>query len=234
MTAAWDDFDKIYCISLAHRTDRREEAMRQFAAVGLAGKVEFLVVEKDSDDPERGCYNSHLTCLRKGLEAGAELILVFEDDIFFSGFSPEKLAGASDFCRSHRRFQILFLGCLVRGSRRTNYHGIRNISYGCMTHAYVIPRRFAEVLVRHPWRKIAYDDFLRTFSKGEIYAFCPSFAFQSNSKTDNHAWQWLDRVRRLLGGIRRIQKMNEFYHRWRPWVIGAHVLVLLLLVWAVL
>lgn len=234
MTAAWNHFGKIYCISLAHRTDRREEAERQFAAVGLSGRVEFLVVEKDSKDPERGCYESHLTCLRKGLEAGAELILVFEDDILFSGFSLEKLARAADFCHRHQRFQMLFLGCLVRGSRRTDYPGIRNIDYGCLTHAYVVHRRFAEGLVQRPWRNIAYDDFLRTFTEGEMYALSPPIAFQSNARTDNQKWQWLDRVRRLLGGSRRIQKMNDFYHRRRAWVIGAHVLALLLVGWAVL
>jgi len=238
MTAAWDYFDKIFCISLSHRTDRREEAGRQFAAVGLSDRVEFLIVEKDSEDPERGCYESHLACLRKGLEAGAELIVVFEDDILFSRFTPDRLDQAASFCRRHQKFQVLFLGCLVRGSRRTDYPGIRNISFRCSAHAYVIPRRFAEILVRSPWREIAYDDFLRTFSDGEMYALCPSFAFQSNSMTDNDKWRKLDRVRRFLGGIQRIQKMDEFYHRRRPWIVGAHVLVLLLLLfllimWAV-
>lgn len=234
MTAAWDHFDKIYCISLAHRADRRVEAKRQFAAVGLSGRVEFLIVEKDSEDPERGCYESHMTCLRRGIEAGAALIAVFEDDILFSGFTPDRLNRAASFCRRHQRFQVLFLGCLVKGSRRTEYTGIRHVAYSCLAHAYVVPRRFAEVLVHHPWRNIAYDDFLRSFPQEEFYALCPSFAFQSNSRTDNHKLQWIDRVRRLLGGFQRIQKMNEFYHRRRFLVIAAHALAALLIIWAVL
>ena len=229
MTAAWDYFDKIYCISLSHRTDRREEAGRQFAAVGLSGKVEFFIVEKDSEDPERGCYESHLACLRRGLEAGAESIAVFEDDILFDRFTPERLNRAVSFCRDHKRFHMLFLGCLVARSRRTDYPGIRGISYRCLTHAYVVHRRFAEVLVRRPWQNVAYDDFLRSFPQGEMYALCPSFAFQSSSRTDNLKLKRLDSVRRLLGGLQRIQKMNEFYHRRRFLVIGAHVLLVLLI-----
>lgn len=234
MTAAWDHFDKIYCISMAHRADRRAEAQRQFAAVGLSGRVEFLVVEKDPADPERGCYESHMACLRRGLGAGAELIGVFEDDICFSRFSPGRLNQAVSFCRRHERFQVLFLGCMVGKSRRTDYPGIRGVSYRCLTHAYVVHRKFAEVLVSRPWQHVAYDDFLRSFPQGEMYALSPSFAFQSNSRTDNLKWKRLDRVRRLLGGLQRIQKMNEFYHQRRFLVVGVHVLVVLLIIRAVL
>lgn len=233
MTAAWDYFDKIYCISLSHRTDRREEAKRQFAAVGLSGKVDFLIVEKDSD-PERGCYDSHMACLRKGLDAGSELIAVFEDDILFDRFSQEKLDQVASFCRRHGRFQMLFLGCLMESSRRTGYPGIRSISYRCLTHAYVIHRRFAEVVIRRSWQNVPYDDFLRSFPQSEMYALCPSFAFQSSSRTDNLKLKRLDFLRRLLGGLQQIQKMNEFYHRRRFLVIGAHILALLLIGWALL
>lgn len=234
MTAAWDYFDKIYCISLAHRTDRRQEAKRQFEAVGLSDRVAFLTAEKDSEDPERGCYESHMACLRRGLEEGAELIAVFEDDILFNRFSPERLNRAVSFCRRHGRFHMLFLGCLVRSSRRTDYPGIRGISYRCLTHAYVVHRRFAEVLVSRPWQNVAYDDFLRSFPQGEMYALCPAFAFQSSSRTDNLKLKHLDSVRRLLGGLQQIQKMNEFYHQRRFLVIGVHVLLVLLIIWAVL
>ena len=41
----WSFFDKVYCISLVNREDRRIEAREQFARVGLADRVEFLLVE---------------------------------------------------------------------------------------------------------------------------------------------------------------------------------------------
>ena len=87
----WDFFDKIYCITLTSRPDRMREAERQFAAVDLDGSVEFLLAEKDHENPERGIYQSHMLCLQKGLEAGARHILIFEDDVFFRRFSHQRL-----------------------------------------------------------------------------------------------------------------------------------------------
>ena len=40
----------------------------------------------------------------------------------------------------------------------------------------------------------------------------------------------LDKFRRLCGGLQRIQKRNEWYHRNRPIVIALHVLFILLIV----
>jgi len=38
----WEFFDRVYCISLVNRTDRRAEAQKQFEKVGLQDKVEFV------------------------------------------------------------------------------------------------------------------------------------------------------------------------------------------------
>ena len=89
-------------------------------------------------------------------------------------------------------------------------------------------RRFAELLVKAAWQETPYDYLLSSFDEG-LYAVYPSFAFQSNSLTDNFKKARLDRFRRLLGGLRRIQKGNEFYHRYRMPVIAAHVIVLLII-----
>ncbi|OQX17785.1 MAG: hypothetical protein BWK76_09525 [Desulfobulbaceae bacterium A2] len=229
MTTGWDFFDRIYCISLAERADRRAEATAQFARVGLAERVQFVVVDKDPAGAEKGCYESHLQCLRLGLAAGAERILIFEDDIVFSRFSHGLLQQAADFCSRHPRWHVLFFGCMVRGSRRTAYPAIRQVQYRSLTHAYAVPRNFAQALVQHPWSDVAYDDFLRDLHDREMYALCPSFAFQSNSPSDNERYLPLDRFRRLCGGLQRLQELDEFYHRRRTLVIGVHLLLVVLL-----
>ena len=43
----------------------------------------------------------------------------------------------------------------------------------------------------------------------------------------------LDRFRRMCGGLRRIQKVNEWYHRNTVWVIVLHGAGLALLAWIV-
>ena len=67
VTQYWDFFDKIYCISLEERPDRRKEAKIQFDKVGLSPKVEFYIAKKHPYDCEEGIYNSHLACIKKGL-----------------------------------------------------------------------------------------------------------------------------------------------------------------------
>jgi hypothetical protein len=88
-------------------------------------------------------------------------------------------------------------------------------------------------LVKISWREIPFDDFLCDLND-EFYAIYPSFAFQSNSRTDNNRNLGLDRFRRLFGGLGRIQKWNEFYHRHKIPVITAHVLILLIILKLVL
>ena len=63
----WEYFDKFYCISIEERADRRADAKVQFEKVGLADKVEFVIVQKHPYNCEEGIYNSHMACIKKGL-----------------------------------------------------------------------------------------------------------------------------------------------------------------------
>jgi len=233
MVTAWDYFDKIYCISLAERSDRRAEAAAQFARVGLGERVEFVVVQKHPTDCEQGIYESHLLCIARGLARGAEQMLIFEDDILFDGFTTAALERCIAFLAAEPGWHMFFLGCMVKASRRTTFPGVVQIRYRSLAHAYAIHRRFAERLVAHPWQGVPYDDLLRDMKDERSFALYPSFAFQSNSPSDNERYLPLDRIRRLLGGLRNLQKSNAFYHRNRRVIIGAHVLALLLLVLAI-
>lgn len=226
---SWDYFDRIYCISLTERTDRREEAKAQFAAVGLSDKVEFVVVDKHPVDCEEGIYESHILCMKKGLDAGAGTILIFEDDICFERFDPETLQNAVSFISTAPKWNILFLGCMVKGSRRTQNPSVLNIRFRSLCHAYVLNAGFARRLVTVPWQQVPFDDMLRDLEDDAFYAVCPSFAFQSNSRSDNLRYLPLDRFRRLCGGLCCLQKMNEFYHLNKAMIIGIHVVVAFIL-----
>ncbi len=230
MQAVWDGIDKIYCISLRERTDRRAEARAQFEAVGLARRVEFVLVEKHPTDCEQGIYESHLYCIQKGIDAGAERILIFEDDIVFDRVTRKRLEHLNDFIRRHPSWRILFLGCMVKASYPTDYPSVRRIGYRSLTQAYVVHRRFAARLITYPWQQVAYDDFLRDLNNDEFYILHPAIAFQSNSPSDNERYLHLDRLRRAIGGLQQIQLRNEFYHCHRHWIIGAHLLVVLMII----
>lgn len=234
MATGWDCFDKIYCISLLDRADRRTRAIAQFETVGLSKRVEFVIVERHPADCEQGCYESHLCCMKRGLAEGAECILIFEDDIIFDRFSKNILEHATNFCLRHTGWHMLFLGCMVKASRGTLFPSIRRIKYRSLTHAYAVHRRFAEVLVRYPWRQIPYDDFLRDLKDREMYVLYPSIAFQSNARSDNERYLPLDRVRRILGGLKNLQKFDEFYHRQKLLIIGTHLLAVFLILWVII
>ncbi|NNL75783.1 MAG: glycosyltransferase [Desulfobacterales bacterium] len=227
----WEYFDKIYCISLKDRIDRQAEAKIQFGKVGLSDKVEFVIVPKHPHNCEEGIYDSHLACLKSAIQAGAGNVVIFEDDILFDRFSPARLKNCIDFLSANPDWNALFFGCLVSSSKRTQNESVLKIKYRCLAHAYALNRRFAETIIKTPWREIPYDDMLSKHSKN-FYAIYPSFAFQSNSRTDNNRNVRLDKIRRWCGGLWRIQKINEFYHRHLIAVIATHIiLIVIILKW---
>lgn len=229
-SGGWHFFDAAYCISLAGRPDRRATAVKQFKRVGLQDQVEFIIVQKHPVDNEQGIYESHLICMAKGLAAGARYILIFEDDIVFKGFSVAKLAQCTDFLDQHSYCRLLFLGCLAAKSRRTPSPGILNVAYRALTHAYIIESSLAAELVNEKWHRKPYDVVLAEVPEDK-FALYPSFAFQSDSPSDNERLKKLEMIRRLFGGLGFIQKMNERYHRHKAAIISGHIVVLAALLW---
>ena len=221
----WACFDRAYCISLADRPDRRASAAQQFAAIGL--NVEFYLASRHPNDITQGIYESHMVCLQKGIAAGAKRFLVFEDDVVFAGYSPEIAQNICRFVSTSDDFCILFLGCLVKKSWPSGFPMIRGIAMQALTHAYAISGDFAAAIVRdHPWRGKPYDDFLRDLPQEGFYTLCPAIAFQSDSPSDNKPYLLLDSFRRTLGGLARLQKLNEFFHCHRRFIVAAHVVAL--------
>jgi GR25 family glycosyltransferase involved in LPS biosynthesis len=230
---SWSFFDKVYCISLDERTDRREEATKQFSKVGLADRVEFVIVKRHPIDAEQGIYESHMACFRMGIRGDARTMVIFEDDVVFDRFNPKVLEDCVHFLSTTSSWNIFFFGCLSSGSERTMHDSVLKVRYRCLAHAYVVNRKYAEALLGLPWDHVPYDVLLRSLAGG-YYAACPSFAFQSNARTDNTRNLKTDRLRRLCGGLPRIQKMNEFYHRNRWAIIGVHVFLVLALLFITL
>ena len=221
----WKLIDRIYCISLEGRTDRQASARNQFAGVGLDDKVTFHIARRHPTNCEQGIFESHQTCLKMGLDDGARHILVFEDDVVFGRFKSSQLAPGIDYFLNTNTCDILFLGCLVSGSRATGTPGVRRIQYRCLAHAYLIRPSLAHKIIGSPWDHIPYDIWLRNHIDNP-FALYPAVAFQSNSPSDNSRHRTLDAIRRLFGGLRFIQTVNERYHRYRYAVIAAHLLAI--------
>jgi hypothetical protein len=225
----WDFFDRIYCISLEDRKDRRQAAAASFASVGLTGKVEFILVKPHPSNIEQGMYESHMTCLRKGLEAGAKSIVVFEDDIIFDRFDAEHFHRCIQFLQENPNWKVLLLGALIHSSRKTKNPFMQKVRYQSLAHAYALSRPYAETLAYQPWQGIVIDTIFRPLND-DIYAVYPMFAFQNDFSSNNDKkYQGLERFRRFLGGLKRIQKANEFYQRHKFAIIATHIVFVLFL-----
>ena len=225
----WEYFGKFYCISLHERTDRQADAKIQFDKVGLADKVEFVMVKKHPHNCEKGIYESHMACIEKALQTGVSNMVIFEDDILFDRFRPVGLKNCIDFLKMNPHWNAFFFGCLVSGSQRTKNKSVLKITYRCLAHAYVLNRKFAETIAKTPWQGIPFDAMLNNSADG-YYAVYPSFAFQNNSRSDNIRFARLDKFRRLCGGLWRIQKLNEFYHHHKAPIISLHIILIGILV----
>ncbi len=222
-TNPWSFFDKIYCISIDTRIDRRTEAKKQFSGCELLERVEFVLVKKHPADQERGIFESHIMCLKKGLEAGAEHILIFEDDILIKKFQSRSLLSAIQFLQKIPSWNGFFLGAISSGITRTSEQSIVRLHYRSLAHGYAITRSFAEHLVRKSWDGTPWDELLRLECK-DFYALSPMIAYQSDASTDNQRIL-LDRVRRLFGGLPVIQRVNEFFQRYKLVIVCAHLLL---------
>ena len=152
----WEYFDKFYCISIEERADRRAAAKVQFEKVGLAHKVEFVIVQKHPHNCEEGIYNSHMACIKKGLLAGADNIVIFEDDIVFDRFSPACLKDCVDFLSGTDHWSALFFGCLVSNSKKTENRSVLQIKY------------------RYSWMRFQ-EDWVPCGSSKSIAVFCHFF-----------------------------------------------------------
>lgn len=223
----WDFFDRLYCISLQEREDRRQSALSEFSKAGLTDRVEFVIGERHSHNFEQEVYESHMMCLRKGLEAGAKNIVVFEDDVEFDRFDPERLRSCTEFLRQHPEWKVLLLGALIRSSRKTTNPCVQKVRYQSLSHAYALNRHYAETLAYEPWQGIVNDTLFRPLVN-DVYAIDPMCAFQKNFTSDNYKYPKLALFRRLLGGLKRIQKAFEFYHRHKFGIYFAQAIVILL------
>lgn len=220
----WDFFDAVYCISLSDRPDRRESAKAAFREVGLLERVLFMTVARDGADSERGIFTSHMKCLQQGLAQGAETILVFEDDVVFEGFSKERLDRAVQYLGQLEKWDAFFLGCMVRGVRKTACPDVVRVRYRSLAHAFAVRRPFARALVREQWNGTPFDVLLRTAGR-ETFCLYPPVAFQSDAATDNFAHARLDRFRRALGGLKTLQKVNMRFHCHKAGILALHLLV---------
>jgi glycosyl transferase family 25 len=166
------DVDAVLCISLKRREDRRAALLASFRDSGL--DIEFFLVDKDEEDPQRGCYNSHLGCARTILERGYRRALILEDDCVLEDFSPKAVSRINRFLNT-RNPEIFYLGLLLGKIWLTWHPGIARCR-GAGTHAYIVSSEACrKMLGRGAYTGMAIDTaFSRLF---KAYSAFPMMCF---------------------------------------------------------
>jgi glycosyl transferase family 25 len=183
MRNPFDFFDVIYCINLDTRPDRWEQAMHEFATIGIADRVE-RVAGITHVDPREGCRLSHLACVQRAAAAAAQTALIFEDDVTFPGFSDEQLARSLDRLRTVSGWDLFYLGGLVSAPPMERDDTIFRAPI-VQTHAYAIHRRAFAAVQRS-------DAPLDLWYAAHLKSYCarPLLAWQRDGLSDiDGAWR---------------------------------------------
>ena len=82
----------IFVINLEHRTDRRIAMQKQLSRIGWNAEFFSAIRPKSAADfpsiGARGCFLSHLSVLKNARDAGAQQLVILEDDVNFApGFA---------------------------------------------------------------------------------------------------------------------------------------------------
>lgn len=144
------------CISLKTSGDRRRDTREEFTRNNVPSPI-FHVVARDNENPGRGCYMSHLNCMKKALAANQPHALVFEDDVTINKVPKKVWREAALFVASHP-FDILLLGWCTGDGYRSNmctrsekvfgYDHVYKTKCLCL-HAVVYSKQFMEYFTEH-------------------------------------------------------------------------------------
>lgn len=197
--------DKIYCINLKKRADRRYESEEEFKKHNL--KVEFIEAVdghseyKKEGNPIRminchpaaeaglyGCTMSHKIALEKIVKNGFKNALILEDDVAFCDGINSKLETV--FSHTPIDYDILMLGLNIRSTPIVINNYIGKVSSAYCTHAYIITNEYSNYVIEllekmHPSLE-PIDSFLFSNIAGEnnTYASRECLAWQRESFSD--------------------------------------------------
>jgi glycosyl transferase, family 25 len=216
-------------INLACRKDRRIEMQRQLARIGWT--ADFCEAIRPSDRGPfptigaRGCYLSHMECLKSALAKKATRLILMEDDLNFSTNVPQAWNSVRAFLENSD-FDIFYAG--HHFDHKRGLSGIVKISASehCTGAHFLIfsqsgVERFArglqEILLRpegHPFGGPMHVDGAYSTIRAQnpsiiTYAHFPSLGYQRSSRTDIHNRRFLDRVPLLAPFVRLGRKAKN-------------------------
>jgi len=231
-----DGFDGIRIINLRHRSDRRREMATELKRLGLGfdhpqiALFEASRFEDKAGFPSigaRGCFDSHLSILSEALAAGAESVLILEDDLDFVR-AIETLAPPALAQLAETDWAIFYGGYEGDAHAQQGSASIRQVppqqavrtthfvAFRAPAIAAAVPYLQA-MLQREPGSPEggpmhvdgAYSWLRAAHPQLETWVAQPMLGVQRPSRTDIHTLRWHDRVplvRAAAGAARRLRR----------------------------
>lgn len=186
--------DKVFCISLKDREDRRKLVASEFST--LTNPIEFIVVEKDADNPERGCFNSHIQCAKIALERGYRRVLILEDDATFITPKRKHIDQINRFLKL-RNPQLFHLGGILGREWLIPYRGVvRSRLTGA--HAYILSKKACKRLSKKRYEGTAIDSlFCRFFRSYCAFPMISQQQPEARASSDIMAHRALTKAKRV-------------------------------------
>lgn len=185
---AWQTIaDKIYCMCVQERPDRREESAKNFHKAGLCSLVTYYRPPKDPAGARAGSWEAHREITKRAIQEGCRRVLIFEDDVCFSekDTTPTTVALVSHKMSQLRKpWDLFFLGHFPIApcypvTLDFSIWRVRSL----MIHAYVLNLQgsWAKwVCENGPAQNLRFLD-AYAFAQAKAYACFPMFVFQTNS-----------------------------------------------------
>jgi hypothetical protein len=184
-------FDKAYCINLDRRTDRWEDAQKEFERVGIevsrlsAVDGKSYTFQNTLKAGAYGCKLSHLKVLTKAVNKGYEKIFIAEDDIVFDDNFNEKFDNVSKNIPSN--WDLIYLAANpFSGQRVSIADGVSSMVGGHSSHSILMKDTFfnkaIDAIHSMPQQvDVIYGILQNSFN---CYVTIPHLAFQRNGFSD--------------------------------------------------
>lgn len=137
------DIDGVLCISLEHRSDRRERLIQEFRDSGL--EIEFYIINAASIAGATE-LQAHQACAALALKRGYRRVILLEDSASFEGATSRQVRQINDFMDSDYP-ELFYLGANL-GELWLTWHACIARCVGKSSHAYILNRAGCRKLVR--------------------------------------------------------------------------------------
>jgi glycosyl transferase, family 25 len=246
MNSLPDFFGITYLINLPERTDRLKSAGKQLTRVGWnigATGVHIFPALRYAEPagfpsaPIRGCFHSHLECLRSANAEGRQSVLILEDDIALSTSLP-RLASSIKLQLAIQKWDFVYFGHYETGKiplahRNTNASELRFDEWTndiLTAHFYGVNGRIMPRLIAHLSKLSqgrmgdqvagpmpvdgAYNVFRRNNRDIRCLIAHPRLGWQMPSRSDitPHALDRLAFLRPVNSFLRKFKQIGSLWH----------------------